>query len=465
MRWRRGAGILVVLALVACARSPGSVPTDRGALTHPGQRGPLTPREHEMARIAWRYFENNFQPATCLVNAVDDYPSTTMWDTASHVAALVAARELALIGGERFDTRVGCLLATLNRLSFFRDELPNKVYHARTMEKVDYGNEPGEIGFSAIDLGRLLIWLKILKARAPAHADAVDRFVLRWKFCRVLDGCGTMYGARVGPDGTVSYLQEGRLGYEEYAAKGFQLWGFSTTRASKPEPYDFVPIYGVLVPYDTRDPRDLGAHNYVISESYVLDAIELGWDRADDFASDDATHTDARTADFAERIYRVQEERWRRTGALTARTEHQLDDAPYFVYDTIYSDGYPWNTITEDGRYVPQFAAVAVKGAVGLWAVWRTEYTTRLFDAVAGLHEPAKGYYEGLYENGRGPIKTFTANNNGIVLEALLYKVQGKLLRFTGSPGLWERTVSERAGTPGGCLPSERRPCAPSRVP
>jgi uncharacterized protein DUF3131 len=430
-----------------------------------GNPGPLTSREHEMARIAWTYFENNFQPETCLVNAVDGYPSTTMWDTASYIAALVAARELALITTDRFDARVTCLLATLNRLSFFHDELPNKVYHAQTMEKVDYGNQPGEIGFSAIDLGRLLIWLKILKARASAHADAVDRFVLRWKFCPVLDGCGTMYGAAVTPTGTVSYLQEGRLGYEEYAAKGFQLWGFSTTRASKPEPYDFVPIYGVLVPYDTRDPRELGAHNYVVTESYVLDALELNWDRADDRVSDDATHTDRVTADFAQRIYRAQEERWRRTGILTARTEHQLDDAPYFVYDTIYSDGYPWNTISEDGRYVPQFAALALKAAVGLWAVWRTEYTERLFDAVAGLHDPAKGHYEGLYENGRGVIKTFTANNNGIILEALLYKAQGKLLRPTASQGLWERTLGDQTAAPGRCPPSDRRTCEPSRWP
>ena len=43
-----------------------------------------------MARTAWKYFENNYQPDTGLVNAVNDYPSTTMWDTASYMGGLMA---------------------------------------------------------------------------------------------------------------------------------------------------------------------------------------------------------------------------------------------------------------------------------------------------------------------------------------------------------------------------------------
>ena len=58
-----------------------------------------------------------------------------------------------------------------------------------------------------------------------------------------------MYGAVVVNNETM-YVQEGRLGYEEYAAKGFQLWGFHTERASKPEPYDLMNIYGIDIPYD-----------------------------------------------------------------------------------------------------------------------------------------------------------------------------------------------------------------------
>jgi hypothetical protein len=307
---------------------------------------------------------------------------------------------------------------------------------------VNYANQPGEIGWSALDLGRILILLKILKERYPRHGNAIDSFVLRWDFNHVLDENGTMFGAYLDENQNVVYVQEGRLGYEEYAAKGFLLWGFDVTRALKPEPYAIIPIYGVDIPYDSRDPRVYTAHNYVVSESYVLDGIELNWDMPDDQSSPDNVHTHPVFADFAQRIYKVQELRYKNDGILTARTEHQLDQAPYFVYDTIYTDGYAWNTITEDGKYVPRFASIALKGAFGLWVLWDTEYTKLLFQTVSELYDPDKGFYEGRLETTGATINTFTANNNGIILETFLYKVQGKLLQFSDNPDLWEKTVN-----------------------
>src|SRR6476469_6611531 len=92
--------------------------------------GPLTEGEQAMARTAWKYFENNTQP-TGLANAVDNYPSTTMWDTASYLGAIVAARELRVITPQQADDRLAKAIAALGSLAFFRDELPNKVYHTK----------------------------------------------------------------------------------------------------------------------------------------------------------------------------------------------------------------------------------------------------------------------------------------------------------------------------------------------
>jgi hypothetical protein len=85
-------------------------------------------------------------------------------------------------------------------MQLFRNELPNKVYHTKTAERVNYSNKPGEIGFSALDLGRLLIWLHIIKQLYPEHANAIDSVVLRWDFSRVVDKCGTLYGAMLSAD-------------------------------------------------------------------------------------------------------------------------------------------------------------------------------------------------------------------------------------------------------------------------
>lgn len=426
---------------------------------YPGRSGSLTPEEMKLARVAWKYFENNYQPTTGFVNAVDGYPSTTLWDTASYLGGLVAALELGIIDRREFNVRLTKLLNSFHALDFFREELPNKVYHTITSQKVNYANKPGEIGFSALDLGRLLIWLKIIKERYPEHGSSIDQFLLRWNWCRMVDPCGTLYGAFVNSKNETVYVQEGRLGYEEYAAKGFQLWGFNTARASMPEPYAFIPLHDVDVAYDTRDPRLLKAHNYVVCESYVLDGIELGWDLASDQTSSDFEHTDTLSADFAQRVYLAQERRYQQTGIFTARTEHQLDGPPYFVYDTLYCDGFAWNTITEKGDYVPEFAAVALKGAFGLWALWQTDYTDGLFDLVSPLYLPEKGFFEGRYERTGAVIRTFTANNNGIILECLLYKALGKLLTFTHQPSHWDFVINDPFLGQNNCLPKSRPDC------
>lgn len=430
---------------------------------HPGRNGPLTDREQFMARTAWAYFENNFQPATCLVNAVDRYPSTTMWDAASSLAALQSAFELGIIPEDTYYDRMQCGLDTLGRLELYNDELPNKAYDTRTGAMVDYANKPGAIGYSALDLGRLLIWLRIIGEREPHYRTAIDLLLSRWNFCAVLDDCGTMYGAMSGDKGGVVRLQEGRLGYEEYAAKGYQLWGFDTSAASRAAPMEIDRIYGFDIPFDGRDPRVLGAHTYVVTESYALDGMELNWDRAGDRGRDDMRHTDPGSAAAAAQIYGVQAARTAATGILTARTEHQLDAEPWFVYDTIYSDGYRWNTLTDDGRYLPASAAVSTKAAFGLWALWETPYTNLLLTAMADQFDAGRGFREGVYEHSGAPIQAFTANTNGIILESLLYKVEGKLLRFGAGPTRpWPAAESRVATERCQLRADQRAPCGPA---
>ena len=205
--------VLETPSTILTPKSGDAVFDDVGAeRTYPTRRGELTEREMEMARTAWIYFENNFQEETGLVNAVNAYPSTTLWDTASYLGGMVAAFELGIIEREEMARRLVKILKTFNEMDFFRGELPNKVYHTQTAGKVNYGNQPGEIGYSALDLGRLLIWLEIIKNRYPEYGNSIDNFILRWDFCNVVDDRGVMYGAIIGPNDETVYVQEGRLG-------------------------------------------------------------------------------------------------------------------------------------------------------------------------------------------------------------------------------------------------------------
>lgn len=422
---------------------------------HAGRNGQLSPQEMAMAKAAWAYFEVATQKETGLADSVLTYPSTTMWDTASYIAGMVAAHELGLIDRYAFDARLRQVLATLQKLELFRGELPNKVYDTRTGAKVDYTNKPGEVGFSSNDLGRLLIWLKILKDRYPYHANSIDNVVLRWRFCNVVQPDGTLRGAAIAADGKTNYFQEGRLGYEEYAAKGFALWGFATRAADSPDPLAWTEIMGERIPYDGRDPRITKTMNYVVTEPFILDGLELNFDLPGDTMTSTQVASDGWRAEFATRIVVAQQRRWEYMGIMTARSEHNVEGPPYFVYDTLFANGYAWNTLDPKDNYTPERAAIATKAAIGIWALWPSVYSDRLFDAVSNLYVPDKGFYEGLYENGRGVIPLQTANNNGIILTSLLYKATGPLLTYANTDTqMWEKADSNDYF----CRPSVRTP-------
>lgn len=394
---------------------------DRSCL---GTPKPLCEKDLEIARIAWRYFEVNYQPDTGLVNAADKYPSTTMWDTGSALAATLAALELGLIKEKEFDDRIMALLSTLNTMELFNGEAPNKVYHAATGKMVDYKNNPSPdgIGVSALDLGRMLSWLNILSCLHPKYKKMAEAAILRWKYCRLIKD-GQMYGlARDRVTKEIKVVQEGRLGYEQYAGKIFRMLGFDQHVAAsyKNEFATQTQIYGIPIAIDVRDPRVLGAYNYVVTESYALDAMENG--------------LDPELNSLFNNIYEVQKRRWEDTGQVTAVSEDNLDRPPYFVYNTIFVAGTPWLAITDTGKDTNHLKTVSVKAALAL-ALLRPDdpYSDVLFDYVRNAYDPERGWYSGIYERGLGYNKAITANTNGIILSMMLHKRLGALNKICSS--------------------------------
>ncbi len=191
----------------------------------------LTVQEEVWARTAWKYFENNYRPETGMVNSVDGFPASTMWDTASYIMALVAAERLELITSELFDQRLSLLLDTLTALPLFESSLPNKSYNTVDASMVDYNNQPTTrgIGWSAIDMGRLLTPFNIIVWSYPSHTEKVRTLLKRWGF-KALLGDGQLFGSAIDEKGRTVFLQEGRIGYEQYAAgcePGARLRGIS----------------------------------------------------------------------------------------------------------------------------------------------------------------------------------------------------------------------------------------------
>ncbi|MEA3277294.1 MAG: DUF3131 domain-containing protein [Pseudomonadota bacterium] len=382
------------------------------------QPAELTEQEKQWAEISWRYFENNYQPTTGLVNSVDKYPAATMWDTASYLLALIAAQGLELIQPEKFDKHMAAALAALSQLPLFDSQLPNKSYNTVSLEMVNYQNEKSErgIGWSAIDIGRLMVPFNILTWNFPQHTAAVRAVLKRWDFSPMIRD-GVMYGAAVDEDGDTIYVQEGRIGYEEYGAKALALAGLDVSRALNYQDFlRFIKVYGVKVPTDDRNPEKYHAHNYVVSENYILDGLEYGWDDT--------------SKEFAYRVYKAQEERFEHRGILTAVSEDNLDVNPYFVYNTVFTDGKTWNTITEAGDDASAFKTLSTKAAFGWDALYRTDYTAKLMEKASTLFDAERGFYSGLYERTQEPNRAITANSNAIILESLYFRRFGPFLRI-----------------------------------
>jgi Protein of unknown function (DUF3131) len=379
------------------------------------QAGSLSPTENIVAKQAWKYFQENWQTETGLVNSVNKFTAVTLWDQTAGIAAVVSAKELNLISSAEFTAKMTQMLDTLSKLELYRGELPNKVYNSQTLLPVGYGklDKREEIGWSAIDIGRMAMWLKIVGAKYPQFQAQTKAVWDRWKVDRLVQN-GQMFGTTV-HKGKEELNQEGRLGYESYAAYGLKLWGLDVSKAlDVKSQVAFVNLYGKGIPYDRRDLKASGANNYVLSEPYILDGIETGFRSL--------------PKAYADRVLAAQEARYQATKELTAVTEDNLDRPPYFVYSSLFVNGQPWGTITSEGETHNDLRFLSAKAAIGWYVLDRTPYTQKLFDFVRSNLKSPNGWHNGYYEALNEPNKAQTANNNGVILQSLLYKQVGQPL-------------------------------------
>lgn len=377
--------------------------------------GAVDAQHLDYARIAWHYFENNTDPDTGLAGSADKYPSTTMWETGSYLVAIVSAQRLGLLTPELAEARAAKVLDSLGRIVLFEDSLPNKAYDIRSLQMVDYTNKPTTVGlgWSALDIARVLATFEIVERNFPDLAPAVQRLVAKWDLDRVVKD-GQLNGANV-VDGLVRENQEGRVGYEQYAAKAMMLFGYDAAYALDVEKNLMIKdVDGVPIPVDTRlNRRQTPA--LTTSEPYLFDGLEFGFD--------------ARSQLFATAVYRAQEMRFRKTGILTAVSEGHITEAPYFAYASVWGGGDDWAVLTFQGDRIDSLRTLSTKAAFGWDALFATEYTSELVAAVAPFADPARGWPEGIYEAGDKVNGSYTANTNALVLAALAFRADGPLLR------------------------------------
>ena len=347
---------------------------------------------------------------------------------------MVAAGELGLVPRTELRPRISRLLRTLETMPLFRGQLPNKAYDADTARMTDYANHPAPdgIGVSAVDVGRLVSALVVLGDLYPETRDRIVRVLWRWNLCPLAHR-GQLFGVHRDADGTLRALQEGRLGYEQYAAKALALVGLDTRHArSYAAHLAETTLLGVKVPHDARDFRRFGAVDALVTEPWALDALEFGPDPA--------------AAPLAERVFEVQKKRWQETGIPTALSEDHVDRAPWFVYDAIYADGVAWRTVDPEGKEVPGLRSLSTKAAYALAALHPDDpYAAVLLREAEGARDPDRGWLAGVYERGT-PNRALSVNTNGVVLESVLYARVGALHAQCTDCAAWHARLAAIAG-------------------
>lgn len=364
------------------------------------------------AQTAWTYVLNATDSTTGLAKAVYTFQPVSVWDIASLIGATWSAHELGLVGDSIYARRIGAVLGTLERAPLFQGAVFNKFYAANTGRMVDRGFQPttAGYGFSAIDVGRLLVWLRILAVTQPQYAARAAALVARVDMSRIVKN-GNLEAMDLDPrTGAPRYYVEAGVGYAQYAAAGYALWGHRAASALDANANArVVDILGVNVLVDTRGwPR-------LTSEPYLMLGLETGW-------YSPAIRTQALA------VLAAQQARYDRGGIITMVTEDHLPDAPYyFYYYSLWHDGTAF--VVEgpnDGSAVERPRWVSTKAAFAWHALAPTPYTRLALDAVQPSAIPGLGWGAGVYENGGGPTGEANLNTAGLVLEALAYQARGR---------------------------------------
>ena len=360
----------------------------------------------EAAELAWRYVDSQYQPATGLVNSVVSYPYATIWDMASTLAAYYSANRLGLLADAEYDQRVERALGTLADLPLFAGGAFNKNY--QIARGVPAGRSDREIsqgyGWSATDLGRLLVWLRIVAAGDPEHADDARAVVDRLAFERLVRD-GYLWGEDLDRAGRRRAYPEGGIGYEQYAAAGFALWEqFADNALSIRENSEQIEVLGVPVPSDERP----GA--YLTSEPFVLMGMEVGW-------------WSPYWRQAAEQVLAAQRARYEQTGQVTIVSEDAVPVPPYFFYYyTVHGRGDDFAVVTlTSPRGLPGPRWISTKGAFAWYALDPGPYTWRALQAVLPAANSGVGWSSGIYEQSGRPTGGQNINTSAVILEAALY--------------------------------------------
>jgi hypothetical protein len=379
----------------------------------PADRATVDQRFDQAARAAWALIDRHYYAKTGLASASSSFPYPTTWDIASTLAAYYSARGLGLLSDTEYKRRAALLLATMKKARLHQGIAYGRNYDANTGELVGADQKPDEngTGYSAIDIGRLLVVLAIVAKQDADLADAARAVATRIDASRALKDGYLVGTERSKKTGEQNVYQEGRLGYEQYAANGFALWNMRPAGALDINANATrTTVLGIPI---TGDKRGL---DRLTSEPFILHGLELGWDPG--------------VRELAWQTLSAQAMRFAKTGELTMASEDAIDRAPYyFYYYCVYCSGKSFViNVHTPGIQLDAPRWLSTKAAFAWHALTPSKYTWQAIEAVKPALDPQKGWASGVYEGSGKSTATYSLNTAAVILEAALYRKTGKPL-------------------------------------
>jgi hypothetical protein len=359
----------------------------------------LSVTDRATAQQAWRYVMANRQSATGLVNGKDAYPVTSVADIAQTIAAYTSALGLQFIEREGFEADMRQLLGTLRELPLYNRELFNRDYDSRSGRMLDLGARSSEVGsgWAAEDLGRLLLWLRILGATAPDLTPATEAVFARLRLSRLVAG-GLLHSA-LNQDGREQVISDLRLGRQQVTAAALSLWGVVLPAMFG---YDEAVLRRVGALVASGDRREGGA---VSPEVFARGIVEFG-------GIDGCFEAAARAMLDAQHALAAQ------VHQPVMVADELLDRAPWFVHGAIAVGTDEWRVAGFDQVAQPALANFSLKAA-HLWSAIDSAAPTLAARGLAdSLERSERGLYGGRYVDGRLNLALTLDTNASVLLAA-----------------------------------------------
>ena len=358
------------------------------------------------ASVAWRYFQNCWNPSTGLMDDACGWHYFTFWGLASNIFGVVDAHELGLISDSDFLNRVSLILGSLSSIALDSSTgIPYGVYSRDTLLQAT-GNPPWDT--NAADYGRYLLAMytlqqHLLQCGFTTQANLVTSDVSR------VTGNSNLAGA-VGVDL-----------YSYYASLGFMLWGInpSATSAAQSGFQNLMQNGPFVNPSSMYGVSGIPANTKIDGEPFIDAILETsGISQVTGLPSWNSF------LQLSQKVYNAQEAR---SAALSNTpqfwTGGGLDFQPGFVSEWIvWTTGQTWVTLDQNGGIFSdtRLPVAYAKLMFAYNALYGTPYTTNMLTAYSSALQTAIGFEEGIYADG-ALNKNTQVQTNQIILSSARY--------------------------------------------